>query len=119
MGRPTKYKRAMCQTVLDMMELGASKVEVCVALGITRQTLNQWSKDPSKQEFVDALERGSEWSEAWWTEKGRTSLYDRNFNHALWYMNMKNRFGWKDKTEHSGDPKQPFVVQLSESDARL
>ncbi|GAG06123.1 unnamed protein product, partial [marine sediment metagenome] len=32
---------------------------------------------------------------------GRKALRDKQFNQALWYMNMKNRYSWSEKTETS------------------
>ena len=116
-GRPTKYTDEMPDRVVDMMADGASITEVAAALGVSKETVYQWEKDPSKPDFSDALKRGRELSEAWWTSQGRTQLWEKNFNHVLWYMNMKNRFGWRDKqeVEHSGK----MVVNFDSQDERL
>ena len=56
--------------------------------------------------------------EAWWTEKGRSKLEDPKFNHVLWYMQMKNRFKWRDRqeVEHSGTVEGSLVIVRPESD---
>ena len=94
----------MADTVIQLMSEGAALVEVAAALGVSRDTVNRWSKDEDKPEFSDAIKKGIELSEAWWMREGRTSLRDKDFNHGLWYMNMKNRFGWSDRqqVQHSG-----------------
>jgi transposase len=97
MGRPTKYDPAMCATVVEMMAEGCSKVEVCAALGICYETWMNFQK--AHEDFSLSVKRGEQLSEAWWQREGRTNLKDRDFSATLWYMNMKNRFGWKDKHE--------------------
>ena len=98
-GRPSKYKPEMCDTVVSMMRKGASKCEVAAALDISGETLNQWEK--SNREFSEAIKRGEQLSQAWWMTKGRMKLEEPKFNYTGWYMNMKNRFGWRDKTENN------------------
>lgn len=102
MARPTKYDPKMLGRIIELMSEGASKTEVCADIGITRETMCQWIKD--NKPFSDAIKEGEQLSAAWWEREGRTSLRDKDFNYTGWYMNMKNRFGWKDKqeTEHTG-----------------
>lgn len=99
--------------VIDLMTEGASLAEVAADLGVSRATLTKWQDDDTKPEFVAAVKRGVELSQAWWERLGRTELWNSKFNHGLWYMNMKNRFGWADKqeTSHTGDFNITFVVE--------
>lgn len=111
-GRPSKYKNENCEIILELMREGASKVEVCAALGISFETLYDWTDEESprfKKEFSGTLKKGELLSQAWWEKEGRKNLKDRDFNFTGWYMNMKNRFRkspvkWSDKSEleHSG-----------------
>ena len=48
-------------------------------------------------------------SEAWWQKEGRINLKESKFNPTLWYMNMKNRFGWRDKQELTGAKGGPIA----------
>ena len=100
-GRPTKYKPEMCETAIELMKAGASLVEVAAELGICAGTVHEWKK--SNPDFAAAMQRGIELSRAWWEHQGRTNLENKSFNYVGWYMNMKNRFGWKDKSEVSGN----------------
>lgn len=104
-GRPTKYSADMPQRAIDLMSQGASLIEVAADLGVSRATLSKWQLDDSKPAFVEAIKKGVELSEAWWMREGREALRDTKFNHGLWYMNMKNRFRWRDRQEieHSGE----------------
>ncbi len=96
-GRPTKYRPEYCETVVELMKDGASKTEVCGTIGVCHDTLIEWQK--KYPEFSEAVKKGVLLSSAWWEREGRQSLRDRDFSYTGWYMNMKNRFGWRDKIE--------------------
>lgn len=108
-GRPTSYDSGvMLPKIEPLMREGASLVELVVELGISRETLNQWM-DPDgkyfKPEFSDTVKSGIALSAAWWERKGRKNLENKEFSYVGWYMNMKNRFGWKDRIESEVDNK--------------
>lgn len=112
-GRPTKYRKEMLPKIIELMKEGASKVEVCAMLEINNDTLCEWAKvggDYYIKEFSETLKKGSALSAAWWEKHGRMNLENNQFNYTGWYMNMKNRFGWRDKTEHSGDSNAPIQI---------
>lgn len=108
MSFPTKYTEDMPDRVIEMMKQGMSIVECAAELGVNRDTFYEYKK--KHKAFADAVQRGTEISNAWWEREGRTSLRDKEFNYVLWYMNMKNRFGWRDKQEHSGPEGQPLTI---------
>ena len=94
------------QEMLKLMESefseGASIVEVCAEINISRETFYDWidTKSPRyKEDFSYTVKKGIEQSEAWWQRKGRKGLNDPSLSYTGWYMNMKNRFGWSDKQE--------------------
>ena len=66
-----------------------------------------------------AVKKGEQLSQAWWLNIARENIISKyqgdNINATLWYMNMKNRFGWKDKqeTSFSADTLQTFVDAMS------
>lgn len=96
-GRPTKYDPAYCVKVKDLMMQGASKVEVAYHFGVHTDTIQEWEK--VHPDFSVAIKEGVSLSEGWWQMQARKSLENQKFNSTLWYMNMKNRFGWSDKQE--------------------
>jgi len=97
--------------VLDLYKEGASDVEVKALLGelrldgdyVSNKLFDRWIED--EPIFGETIKKGREKSQAWWERNGRTNLQNKDFNYTGWYMNMKNRFGWKDKneTEVKGD----------------
>jgi len=96
-GRPTKYRKEYCETIIPLMAEGMAKVEVCAKLGIDYNTFMSWQDKHPK--FFLSVKKGDKLSKAWWMKQGRIALRDGTFNSTLWYMNMKNRHGWADKKE--------------------
>ena len=85
--------------VLQEYGKGASDEEVAYALRITmRRFKDLYSTD---NVFMDAVDTGRDWAKAYWLKIGRDNLNDKTFNGPLWYNNMKNRWGWADKSEVS------------------
>ena len=109
MGRPTKYKSEYCEKVVELMSKGMSKNEVAANLGVDQVTLYNWADKHIP--FFKAIKRGEQLSLAWWESEGRRSLREKEFNHVLWYMNMKNRHGWRDKQEVTGANGDPIVIK--------
>ena len=102
-GATSKYNKEMLDRIIECAKDGMSIEETCVELEITTETWYDWSDKDSerfKQEFSDTIKRHKELCHAWWLSEGRKSLRDPKFSFTGWYMNMKNRFGWKDKTEN-------------------
>jgi len=96
-GRPTKYDPEMCEKVVELYKLGYSNEEVGLELDICEDTFYRWLKE--HKDFSEAVKKGLWYSKGYWMKDGRESLRDEKFSYTGWYMNMKNRFGWKDKTE--------------------
>lgn len=60
-------------------------------------------------EFREAITIANELSKAWWIEKSRTTLDNRWFQSHSWLMQMKNRFGWRDKVEVELDASEQLL----------
>ena len=100
--------------ILELYSEGASDVEIRELIyrktsKKTKASFNLWERwMQEEEEFCQTIKIGRMLSEAWWSKTGRKNLDNKEFSFTGWYMNMKNRFGWKDKqeidqkTEHSG-----------------
>lgn len=85
------YKEA----VLEEYDNGASDAEVIRTLQVTRSQFESMLR--TDHEFQQVVEYGRDLSKAFWYRCGRENLANNKFNTALWYANMKNRFGWSDR----------------------
>src|ERR1051326_5514604 len=104
------------EMILEKMAVGASKEELAGAFGIAKDTFYRLMDDEPR--FLDAIKKGQTLSELWWLEKGRINLENQKFNYTGWYMNMKNRFGWKDRQDITSDGERLGLVFLPQRDAK-
>lgn len=111
-GRPqedlTSLPNNWYSEVLELYEEGGSDEEAKAMIykwrgSFSNDLWDRWLKD--EEQFSETIKAGKQLSAAWWVGKGRKNLENKEFNYTGWYMQMKNRFGWKDKTEteHSGE----------------
>lgn len=115
-GRPTKYKPAFCEEILDFFNRTPVKIEyiktadgkkecretVCelptlagfaAYIGVCRDTLHEWSKQHA--EFSDAIKRAQAHQEHILIQNGLTGRY----HPAVAIFALKNLAGWRDKVE--------------------
>lgn len=111
-GRPVETLESLPEDwynqVLSLYEEGGSDVEVKALIyrwrgSFSNDLWDRWLKE--EPSFSETIKTGRLLSEAWWTSEGRISLKNKDFNYTGWYMNMKNRFGWKDRTENDNNHK--------------
>ena len=121
-GRPKKSTKDLPpdwkDLMLSMAKEGFSDVEIRVALcrsnGERAEDIRGlWYRLKERdEEFRATLILCRELQEAWWTAVGRTSLHKQFFQHQTWFANMKNRFGWRDRTEIEHDIADPLLEKF-------
>jgi hypothetical protein len=93
------------QILIDMKKEGKADVEVIVALDMSK---NDWySLLETNEEFSETVRKAQVLCEAWWVDIGRKGMVHtsggkdvhKNLNPALYMINMKNRFGWRNDPE--------------------
>lgn len=103
-GRPTDYDKKYCEMVIELGRQGKSVAQMAAALDICKKTIYNWSDE--HPEFLHALTRARDYSQAWWEEVGQEGLTTPGFNANLWNKSMSARFPDdytdRNKTEHSG-----------------
>jgi hypothetical protein len=120
-GRPTKYDPAFCEIVIEEMSKGYSKEATAGYLRISKDTLYEWAK--KHKEFSDAVRIGESLSQRHWEEtlvKHKTHTKNgTQINSQVFNLNMKNRFGWRDKQDVTTSDDKPkdkktFAFDLSD-----
>lgn len=105
-GRPRKVDLALSDTgehwadkLVRLYSEGCSDTEVCKEMKLSLKQFTKRERDDLV--FAELVEYGRLASKAWWMEVGRKYVRQgapaQAFN--FWYANMKNRFGWSDKSE--------------------
>lgn len=103
--------------VIELYSEGGADIEIKAMIAgwlgtFSHDLFERWIKE--EPEFSETITYGRMLSEAWWTKQGRTNLWTKEFNYVGFYMNMKNRFGWKDKQDidHTTKGESINVVSL-------
>lgn len=100
-GRPIEYYPGLCEEVVPLLEKGMSIEELGLDLKVGYSTIYTWME--KYPDFLEAIKKGRELSKGWWMKRGRRDLCNKDFNSTLWYMNMRNRFGWGNKQDHENN----------------
>ena len=91
---------------------GASDVEVRCLLGIGESGWYTLIEDDD--DFRRTVKQCKDLCQVWWERQGRKmSCGESDGNATTWIFNMKNRFGWKDKTELTGEGGGPIEQAVS------
>jgi hypothetical protein len=87
--------------LLSLYQEGASDCEVMVMLQLSPGAWEHLMKNTLDSDFNELVTLGRIFAKSWWESTGRKNLMTKGFNTALWTIQMKNRFGWSEKSEQS------------------
>ena len=113
-GRPTKYDSKYCQELIDHMSEGNSIMSFATKVGVCEDTVYEWFK--VYEEFSVAKKKAVAASEVWWQDLGRKLA--SSGNGPVYIFNMKNRFGWKDKSEIEQTTREIKII-IGEDESKL
>lgn len=104
--RPTKYRPDFCQIAVDILSSGRSYAALAAELGVGKSSIVDWEKQ--HPDFSHALKIGLAKAESIWEEHRPAEVPP-----AIWIFTMKNRFGWRDKseTEITGKDGAPMSIR--------
>lgn len=117
-GRPTENLDSLPEDwyakVLKLYKEGASDVEVKSLIyewrgSFSNDLWDRWIED--EPEFSETIKVGRMLAETWWHKNGRSNLQNKEFNYTGWYMQMKNRFGWRDKQDVNSTVDGKITIQ--------
>ncbi len=113
-GRPTTYDPKYCDMLVAHMAQGYSfeAFGADVENIATTSTLYLWAKE--HEEFSEAKKKGEKLCRKFWETQGLVGMHTKGFNATVWIFNMKNRFKWTDRTEHTGPDGGPVVIRADE-----
>lgn len=101
-GRPSKFKPAYSNMLIEHLAEGASIASFAAEIGVARSTINQWAED--HPEFSEALKIAKAKCAAWWEKQLRTIAVAGGGPGAATAVifGLKNMASedWRDKQEH-------------------
>lgn len=118
-GRPTKYKKKYCEMLIEHMAKGLSYESFAGKIEVSRDTLYEWEKE--HKDFSDSKKIGLGKGLLKMEEFGIEGMTGgiKDFKPNIWIFKMKNKHGWRDKTEISGDMEYKHTSQIKRLDGSI
>ncbi len=115
MGRPSRYKPAIGEQLIEAMARGFSLEAAAAKIGVGPRTLFTWQN--KHEEFRQAIQEGRQRALLFWEEQAISMAKGAPGNAQLVMLALKNRSraasGWHDaqRLEHTGSDGGPVQVQ--------
>src|SRR6266851_5042233 len=107
-GRPTLYRREMCDRLVDAMGKGLTAEAAAARIGISARSLFYWQQQ--HPEFLQAIQEGRQRSQLWREERALAMASGESGNTQIVMLGLRNRSraatGWNNDTvklEHKID----------------
>lgn len=85
------------EQILNLYSEGADDTEVSAFLNLPKARFDElYEENPA---FAKVVDIGRTKAAAWWHHVARRNLVTKGFQGSTWAMNMKNRFGWRDRVD--------------------
>jgi hypothetical protein len=114
-GQPTKYRPEFCDLIKQVGEQGGWMCEMAEVCDVHRNTFDNWCA--VYPEFLDALTRAKQLSQAWFEKQGRENMLvgrGMMFNATMWKAQMcaRHPFEYTDRkaVTHSGPSGGPVQM---------
>jgi hypothetical protein len=115
-GRPTLYRREMCDRLVEAMAEGLTAEAAAARIGISARSLFNWQKEHA--EFLQSIQEGRQRSQLWWEERALAMANGESGNTQIVMLGLRNRSraasGWNNDTvklEHTGPEGGPVEVK--------
>jgi hypothetical protein len=115
-GRPTLYRREMCDRLVDAMAGGLTAEAAAARIGISARSLFYWQQQ--HPEFLQAIQEGRQRSQLWWEERALAMASGEAGNTQIVMLGLRNRSraatGWNNDTmklERTGPEGGPVEVK--------
>jgi hypothetical protein len=115
-GRPTLYRREMCDRLVEAMAKGLTAEAAAARIGISARSLFYWQQQ--HPEFLQAIQEGRQRSQLWWEERALAMANGESGNTQIVMLGLRNRSraasGWNNDTvklEHTGPEGGPVEVK--------
>ena len=115
-GRPTLYRREMCDRLVEAMADGLTAEAAAARIGISARSLFYWQQQ--HPEFLQAIQEGRQRSQLWWEERALAMANGESGNTQIVVLGLQNRSraatGWNNDTvklEHTGPEGGPVEVK--------
>lgn len=129
-GAPTTYRPEYCEMLIDHMAGGLSFESFAGVVKCCKQTLYNWTR--ANPAFLDAKNRGEALSLLWWEKVGHAAMLGqtvrdksgnavnlKNFNSTVWIFSMKNRHGWRERSDVKVEGFEPLTLILPMSQTQV
>lgn len=102
-GRPTKYRDALCDMLIETMSEGKGLTDFAAEQNISYEALKVWAREHPK--FSEAYKIGRIKQLYWWNQLGRAALLSPGkIDRAIYIFSMKVKFRDFGYHEGSGAP---------------